>query len=181
VRADRADRGTDRFTANENAVAARDHAAHGLAGFRIISKRIVVDALLDLEGSDWFGGIGGLVNVSRHATMYSGNGLGASILGKCEIVGGRIALGYGCLCRRLVRHSASESTAGQHPPGPKSDMELTLSQSGALYFASHGTAKRRSALFRRFAAASRIQPPDIHRRTFAVAHASRRFHSDNGR
>jgi len=62
-------------------------------------------------------------------------------------------------------------------------MELTLplSQSGALYLAQHKAAKRRCALFRRFAATARIQPPDIRRRTFADAHVSRRFHPDNGR
>jgi hypothetical protein len=61
------------------------------------------------------------------------------------------------------------------------ELTLTLSQNGALYFAHHGTAKRRSAFFRRFAAEARIQTPDIQRRTFADAHVSRRFHPDNGR
>jgi len=58
---------------------------------------------------------------------------------------------------------------------------LTLSQNGALYFAHCETARRRAALFRRFAAAARIQPPDMRRRTFADSHVSRRFHPDNGR
>src|ERR1700686_2441416 len=68
-------------------------------------------------------------------------------------------------------------------PGSKSDMALTLtlSQSGALYLAHHRTPQRRSALFRRFTAPARIQPPDIRRRTFADAHVSRRFHPGNGR
>jgi len=57
----------------------------------------------------------------------------------------------------------------------------TLSQNGALYFAHSDTAPRRAALFRRFAAAARIQPPDINRRTFVDSHVSRRFHPDNGR
>jgi hypothetical protein len=61
------------------------------------------------------------------------------------------------------------------------ELTLTLSQSGALYFMHRKTAKRRSVLFRRFADAARIQPPDIRRRTFADAHVSRRFHPDNGR
>jgi hypothetical protein len=62
-------------------------------------------------------------------------------------------------------------------------MELTrtLSQNGALYFAQRDTAQRRSVLFRDFAAAARIQPPDLARRTFADSHVSRRFHPDNGR
>jgi hypothetical protein len=60
---------------------------------------------------------------------------------------------------------------------------LTLSQNGALYFA-HGhyeTAKRRAALFRKFAAAAALQPPDLHRRTFNDSHVCRKFHPDNGR
>ena len=58
---------------------------------------------------------------------------------------------------------------------------LTLSQNGALYFAHCETAQRRAELFRRFAVAARIQPPDKGRRTFADSHVSRRFHPDNGR
>jgi hypothetical protein len=60
---------------------------------------------------------------------------------------------------------------------------LTLSQNGALYFAHayRKTAQRRAALFRRFAAAARLQPPDINRRTFVDSHVCRRFHPDNGR
>lgn len=60
---------------------------------------------------------------------------------------------------------------------------LTLSQNGALYFANADceTDKRRAALFRKFAAAAKLEPPDINRRTFAASHAARRFHPDNGR
>ena len=56
----------------------------------------------------------------------------------------------------------------------------TLSQNGALYFAHADceTSGRRAALFRKFATAARLQPPNIHRRTFAVSHANRRFHPD---
>jgi hypothetical protein len=62
-------------------------------------------------------------------------------------------------------------------------MELTrtLSENGALYFAHSRTAEHRAALFRRFALAARLQPPDAGRRTFADSHVSRRFHPDNGR
>jgi hypothetical protein len=60
---------------------------------------------------------------------------------------------------------------------------LTLSQNGALYFANADceTAKLRAALFRKFAAAAALNPPDLHRRTFADAHVCRKFHPDNGR
>jgi len=61
------------------------------------------------------------------------------------------------------------------------ELTLTLSQSGALYFAHGRTAERRSALFRRFAAEASIQPSDLQRRTFADAHVSRRLYPDNGR
>jgi hypothetical protein len=63
------------------------------------------------------------------------------------------------------------------------DATLTLSQNNSLYFAhAHcETARRRAALFRKFAAAARLQPPDSGRRTFADSHVSRKFHPDNGR
>jgi hypothetical protein len=60
---------------------------------------------------------------------------------------------------------------------------LTLSQNNALYFANAPceTAKHRAALFRKFAAAAALQPPDLHRRTFSDSHVCRKFHPDNGR
>jgi len=79
---DRADRRTNRFSANEKAVASRDHTARSFASFRIIAKRLVVDALLNLEGTDRFGGVGGFVNVSRHRDNVLVNGLGAFPFGK---------------------------------------------------------------------------------------------------
>jgi hypothetical protein len=64
-------------------------------------------------------------------------------------------------------------------------MEITptLSQNASLYFAhAHcETARLRTALFRKFAAAARLQLPDGLGRTFADSHASRKFHPDNGR
>jgi hypothetical protein len=60
-------------------------------------------------------------------------------------------------------------------------MESTLSQNGALYFIHRRTAERRATLFRRFAVAARMEPPDVRRRTFADSHVSRKFHPDNGR
>jgi hypothetical protein len=60
----------------------------------------------------------------------------------------------------------------------------TLSQNNSFYFA-HAyrgeTARRRAALFREFAAAARIQPPDSRQRIFADAHVVSKFHPDNGR
>jgi len=58
-------------------------------------------------------------------------------------------------------------------------MELTLSQSGALYLAHRRNAQRRAEAFRNFAAAARIRPNDVRRRT--SSHVSHRFQPDNGR
>jgi hypothetical protein len=55
---------------------------------------------------------------------------------------------------------------------------LTLSQNSALYVA-HAyceTTRRRTALFRRFAAGVPVQPPDLDRRTFNDSHVCRKFH-----
>ena len=41
-----------------------------------------MDALLNLEGTDRFRGIGGFVNVSRHRDNLLVNGLGAFLFGK---------------------------------------------------------------------------------------------------
>ena len=61
---------------------------------------------------------------------------------------------------------------------------LTLSQNNALYFA-HAycgeTARKRAALFRKFAAAASLRPPDMTRRGFIASHVSRKYHPDNGR
>jgi len=63
------------------------------------------------------------------------------------------------------------------------DTTLTLSQNNALYFtyAHCETDRRRAALFRKFAAAARLQPPNSGRRTFADSHVCRKYHPDNGR
>ena len=61
---------------------------------------------------------------------------------------------------------------------------LTLSQNSALYFAhaySGETVRQRAALFRKFAAAARLQSPGNERRTFADSEVPTRFHPDNGR
>src|SRR5947208_4124764 len=93
VRTDRADRRTNRFSANENVVASRDHTPRSFASFRVATKRLVVDALLNLEGTDRFGGIGGFVNVSRHRDNVLVNRLGAFLFGKRKMLRRRITLG----------------------------------------------------------------------------------------
>ena len=52
-----------------------------------------MDALLNLEGTDRFGGVGGFVNVSRHRDNLLVNGLGAFLFGKRKILRRRITLG----------------------------------------------------------------------------------------
>jgi hypothetical protein len=44
-------------------------------------------------------------------------------------------------------------------------MELTLTQSGALYLAQHKISKRRSPLFRHLRAADGKESPDLRRQT----------------
>jgi hypothetical protein len=63
------------------------------------------------------------------------------------------------------------------------EMTLTLSQNSALYFANAQceTTRRRTALFRRFAAGAALQPPDLDRRTFNDSHVCRRFYPENSR
>ncbi len=60
-------------------------------------------------------------------------------------------------------------------------MQLTLTQSGALYLAHHKISKHRSTLFRHLRAAGRKQSPDLRRQTLVDASFVGRFHRDNGR
>src|SRR5882762_8973369 len=62
------------------------------------------------------------------------------------------------------------------------NMEPTLTQNCALYYAQHKTSKRRAALFKKFRAAARKQGPDVRRRlTFGDLFVVTRLHRDNGR
>src|SRR5437870_4515195 len=68
---DRPDGRANRFSGYKNTVASRNYTPRCFAGRRISAKRIVVDALLDHEGSYWFSGISGFVYVGWHAITYS--------------------------------------------------------------------------------------------------------------
>jgi hypothetical protein len=68
-----------------------------------------------------------------------------------------------------------------HVEERKINMELTLTQNSALYFAQHKVSKRRAALFRRFRGAVKNQPPDMRQLTFGNAYVVQRRHQDNGR
>jgi hypothetical protein len=60
-------------------------------------------------------------------------------------------------------------------------MELTITQSSALYLAQHRISNRRSQFFRRLRIAGRDRSLDRSRRTFRRAPFAPRFHGDNGR
>ncbi|PYI87969.1 MAG: hypothetical protein DMF03_12215 [Verrucomicrobia bacterium] len=60
-------------------------------------------------------------------------------------------------------------------------MQLTLTQSGALYLAQHKISKRRSALFGHLRTVDWKQSPDLPRRTLVDASFGRRFHRENDR
>jgi hypothetical protein len=55
-----------------DAIATGNNAPDRFTGFRIHAKRLVFHALLQFETSNWFRGIGGLVNVNRHWTLLGG-------------------------------------------------------------------------------------------------------------
>jgi hypothetical protein len=62
------------------------------------------------------------------------------------------------------------------------NMEPTLTQNCALYYAQHKTSKSRAALFKKFRAAARNRGPDIRRQlTSGDLFIVPRFHQDNGR
>jgi hypothetical protein len=62
------------------------------------------------------------------------------------------------------------------------NMEPTLTQNCALYYARHKTSKGRAALFKKFRAAARKQGPDVRQQlTFGNLFIVPRLHKDNGR
>jgi hypothetical protein len=62
----RSDRRTNVFTAHEHTVAAGDDTPHGFPGFWINAQWVVVDALFNLELTQWLSGVGSFVNIGRH-------------------------------------------------------------------------------------------------------------------
>ena len=65
---------------------------------------------------------------------------------------------------------------------PRINMEPTLTQNYALYYAQHKTSKRRATLFKKFCAAARKQGPDVRQQlTFGDLFIVPRLHKDNGR
>jgi len=81
----------------------------------------------------------------------------------------------------LLRHQGPhQSTASINER--RINMEPTLTQNCALYYAQHKTSKRRAALFKKFRAAARKQGPDVRRQlTSGDLFVVPRPHQDNGR
>ena len=84
-----------------------------------------------------------------------------------------------------VDANCSDINARINPPpaqvNEKLNMEPTLTQNCALYYAQHTTSERRAALFQRFRAAARKQAPDTY---LQLTHGTRfrrlPSHRDNG-
>jgi hypothetical protein len=64
----------------------------------------------------------------------------------------------------------------------KLNMEPTLTQNCALYYAQHKSSKRRASFFQRFRAAARKQVPETYQQlTHGTCFRRLPFHRDNGR
>ena len=61
------------------------------------------------------------------------------------------------------------------------NMQPTLTQNSALYFAQHKVSKSRAALFQRFRIAARKEPADARQLTLGGADIMRQLYRDNGR
>jgi hypothetical protein len=81
----------------------------------------------------------------------------------------------------LLRHQRSRQSAASANKR-RINMEPTLTQNCALYYAQHKTSKGRAALFKKFRAAALKQGPDVRRQlTSGDLFIVPRLHRDNGR
>jgi hypothetical protein len=81
----------------------------------------------------------------------------------------------------LLRHQRPRQSAASANKR-RINMEPTLTQNCALYYAQHKTSKGRAALFKKFRAAARKRRPDVRRQlTSADLFIIPRLHRDNGR
>ncbi len=88
----------------------------------------------------------------------------------------------------LARLATNCSGIKEHvnpPPAQRKwriNMEPTLSQNCALYYAQHKASKRRATLFKELRAAACKQDPDVRQQlTFGDVYVVPRLHQDNGR
>jgi hypothetical protein len=81
----------------------------------------------------------------------------------------------------LLRHQRPRQSAASANKR-RINMEPTLTQNCALYYAQHKTSKGRAALFKKFRAAARKRRPDVRRQlTSGDLFIVPRLHRDNGR
>jgi len=81
----------------------------------------------------------------------------------------------------LLRHQRPRQSAASANKG-RINMEPTLTQNCALYYAQHKTSKGRAALFKKFRAAASKGGPDVRwQLTFGELFIAPRLHQDNGR
>ena len=81
-------------------------------------------------------------------------------------------------CLDISRPRQSAASANKR----RINLEPTLTQNCALYYAQHKTSKARAALFKKFRAAARKRRPDVRRQlTFGELFLAPRLHKDNGR
>ena len=93
-----------------------------------------------------------------------------------ENLSGDTAVSY-----ELLRHQGTRQSAASANKR-RINMEPTLTQNCALYYAQHKTSKRRATLFKKFRAAARKQGPDVRQQlTFGDLFIVPRLHKDNGR
>jgi hypothetical protein len=70
-----------------------------------------------------------------------------------------------------------ECSSDQHRQFLYQDMQLTVQQSGAIYFKRHKGSKRRAALFRQLRASAADQTCDVKQQTFGNACIGQRLRS----
>jgi hypothetical protein len=89
------------------------------------------------------------------------------------------------ISRTSIRIAQTSAARVDPPPAQingELNMEPTLTQNCALYYAQHKTSKGRATLFKKFRAAARKRGPDVRRQlTFGNLFIVPRFHQDNGR
>jgi hypothetical protein len=89
------------------------------------------------------------------------------------------------ISRASIRIAQTPAARVDPPPAQTNgelNMEPTLTQNCALYYAQHKTSKERAALFKKFRAAARKRVPDVRRQLiFGDLFIVPRLHQDNGR
>jgi hypothetical protein len=89
------------------------------------------------------------------------------------------------ISRASIRIAQTSAARVDPPPAQTNgelNMEPTLTQNCALYYAQHKTSKERAALFKKFRAAARKRGPDVRRQLISGdLFIVQRLHNNNGR